>query len=147
MKYRTIEIDLDIHKLIEAERLSFEETPNLALRRLLDLPSPESTEEKQSSPFEHGRPWRMGNVEVPHGSLARMEYDRGRQVYEGQFLDGKLVVDGRAFGTLSSAARSLAKTRNGQPAILNGWNYWQAKFPGEAEWRNMEDMRRNGSLS
>lgn len=142
MKFATIEIDFDIHRLIETERRGFEEPPYVALRRLLKLPEPEELEDKQPAPPEHGRPWRMGRVEVPHGSLARMEYDRGSQVYEGQFLDGKLVVNGRAFASLSSAARALATTRNGQPAILNGWNYWQAKFPGETEWRNLEDMRR-----
>ncbi len=145
MKFATIEIDFDIHKLIENERRGFDERPYVALRRLLKLPEPEKLGDEQTAPPEQGRPWRMGRVEVPHGSLARMEYDRGRQVYEGQFLDGKLVVDGQAFPTLSSAARALATTRNGQPAILNGWNYWQAKFPGETEWRNLEDMRRGRS--
>ena len=34
---RTIEIDFDIHKLIETERRSFAESPNMVLRRLLNL--------------------------------------------------------------------------------------------------------------
>lgn len=145
MKFATMEIDFDIHKVIETERRNFEEPSYVALRRLLKLPEPEKLEDKQSPPPEHGRPWRLGHVEVPHGSLARMEYDRGRQVYEGQFLDGKLVVNGQAFATLSSAARALATTKNGQPPNLNGWNYWQAKFPGETEWRSLEEMRRRRS--
>ena len=142
MRFATIEIDFDIHKMIEAERRGFEEPPYVALRRLLKLPEPETPADEQAPPPEHGRPWRLGRVEVPHGSLARMEYDRGNQVFEGQFLDGKLVVNGRAFPSLSAAARALATTKNGQPPNLNGWNYWQAKFPGETEWRNLEDMRR-----
>ena len=142
MRFATIEIDFDIHKLIETERRGFEEPPYVALRRLLELPEPEKLEDKQAPPPEHGRPWRLGRVEVPHGSLARMEYDRGNQVFEGQFLDGKLVVNGRAFPSLSSAARALATTRNGQQPNLNGWNYWQAKFPGETEWRSLAEMRR-----
>lgn len=143
MKFATIEIDFDVHKLIETERRGFEEPPYIALRRLLKLPEPEKLGDKQASPPEHGRPWRFGRVEVPHGSFARMEYDRGSQVYEGQFLDGKLVVNGLAFPSLSSAARALAKTRDGLQPILNGWNYWQAKFPGETQWRSLADLRRN----
>ena len=34
---RTIEIDFDVHKAIEAERQSFSEVPNAVLRRLLKL--------------------------------------------------------------------------------------------------------------
>ena len=37
VNYRTIKIDLDVHKLIETERLSFSEAPNDVLRRLLGL--------------------------------------------------------------------------------------------------------------
>ena len=38
---RTIEVDLDIHKLIETERRDFSEAPNTILMRLLDLGEPE----------------------------------------------------------------------------------------------------------
>lgn len=141
MKFSTIEIDFEIYKLIENERQGFEEPPYVALRRLLDMPEPQQLENSQSQPLEEGRPWRLGRVEVPHGSLARMEYDRGKQVYEGQFLNGKLVVNGQEYPTLSSAARALAKTKNGQTPNLNGWNYWQAKFPDETEWRSLDEMR------
>ncbi|WP_375395833.1 hypothetical protein [uncultured Sphingomonas sp.] len=141
MKFTAIDIDFDIYKLIENERRGFEELPFVALRRLLKMPEPDKKENQQSATAEDGRPWRMGRVEIPHGSLARMEYDRGRQIYEGQFLNGKLVVNGHEFPTLSSAARALAKTKNGQPPNLNGWNYWQARFPGETEWRSLDEMR------
>lgn len=71
-----------------------------------------------------------------------MKYDRGAQVYEGQFLNGQLVVNGERFSSLSAAANALAVTKDGRKTSLNGWNYWQAKFPGEAAWRSLKDMRR-----
>jgi hypothetical protein len=70
-----------------------------------------------------------------------MEYGRGTQVYEGQFLNGKLVVNGREFVSLSAAADALAVTKKGKKPSLNGWNYWKAKFPGESEWRALGEMR------
>ena len=135
-----IEIDWDIHKLIESERASFEEPPYLALRRLLKLPPPTRTRIKEGVE-SIGLPWIEDGVEVPHGSLARMEYLRGNQIYEGRFSNGKLVVDGKEFETLSAAAIALAVTRKGTKPSLNGWIYWKAKFPGESEWKSLNYLR------
>ncbi|MDP2620374.1 MAG: hypothetical protein Q8P46_09385 [Hyphomicrobiales bacterium] len=136
----SIEIDFDIHKLIETERRSFDEPPYVALRRLLKLPplDPRMTIE---TPRGEGRPFVQDGVEVPHGSLARMEYQRGSQVYEGQFLDGVLVVNGTSYLSLSAAADALAVTKDGGKTSLNGWLYWKAKFPGESRWRSLKDLR------
>jgi hypothetical protein len=135
-----IEIDWDIHKLIEAERRGFNEPPYVALRRLLHLPPvPETAAPKDI--IGVGIPWTEDGVSVPHGSEARMEYLRGAQVYEGQFLNGRLVVNGQAFDTLSAAASALAVTRDGSKTNLNGWQYWKAKFPGEKHWRSLADER------
>lgn len=136
-----IEIDWDIHKLIEAERGSFSEPPYVALRRLLKLPPPQPSNDNPP-PRSSGIPWSDGGVTVPHGSLARMEYGRGSQVYEGEFLNGRLVVDGQSFDSLSAAANALAVTKEGEKPSLNGWLYWKAKFPGDTEWRSLNDMRR-----
>lgn len=138
-----IEIDWDIHKLIEAERRSFDEPPYIALRRLLTLPPPKLPSASELRDIGTGLPWTGGGVTVPHGSLARMEYGRGEQAYEGQFLNGRLVVNGESFTSLSKAANALAVTKDGSKTSLNGWNYWQVKFPGEAEWRSLKDMRRH----
>lgn len=141
MKLATIEIDFDIHQRIEGERRSFDEPPYLALRRLLNLPAPTEAGKDNEDSSTDGRPWREGLVEVPHGSFARMSYQRGKQIFEGRFWDGKLVVDGRPFDTLSAAASALAVTKGGDHPNLNGWNYWEAKLPGETRWRSLAEMR------
>jgi hypothetical protein len=135
-----IEIDWDIHKLIEAERRGFDEPPYVALRRLLKLPAPEIRQARPSA--EVGLAWTEEDVTVPHGSDARMEYERGAQVYEGKFLNGRLVVNGRSFKTLSAAASAFALTKDGSRTQLNGWNYWKVRFPGETKWRSLGEMRR-----
>lgn len=135
---QSIEVDWDIYKMVETERRSFDEPHYAALRRLLKLPVL-TTSPKPGA--ETGRPWVEDGVEVPHGSLARMEYLRGRQVYEGRFLDGKLVAYGRSYEALSAAASALAQTKNGLKPNLNGWLYWKAKFPGESAWRSLGEMR------
>jgi hypothetical protein len=138
----TIEIDFDIHRMIENERRGFDEPPRAALRRLLKLPEENPLSTAVPSIAPHGRPWREGTVEIPHGSKARMSYQRGSQVFEGQFVDGKLVVNGREFHTLSSAASALARTKDGSVPSLNGWNYWEVCLPGQDRWIPMHVLRR-----
>lgn len=110
-KLMPIEIDFDIYKMIEGERKGFDEPQYLALRRLLKLPAVQVAEPVQEAPIGEGRSWREGLVEVPHGALARMEYDRGRQVYEGKFLDGRIVVGTGSYESLSEAAKALAVSK------------------------------------
>jgi len=143
MAYRTIEIDWDIHRAIVNEQHGFDEPPYKALRRLLGLPDASETKSPEAmvSLNDPGIPWREDGVEIPSGTKARMKYNYGRQVYEGHFHDGKLVVNGEEFDTLSNAASSLAVTKAGEKTQLNGWLYWEALLPGEKHWKRLEDMR------
>lgn len=143
MQLKTIEIDFDIHKAIEAERRGFAEPEYVALRRLLGLPEPELDMPDGTENFStsDGRPFVEDGVEVLHGSDARMRYQRGSQFYEGKFLDGMLVVDGTAYPTLSAAASDLARTRDGKKTNLNGWLYWEVRAPGTVRWHSMKDLR------
>lgn len=141
---QSIEVDWDIYKMVETERRSFDEPHFIALRRLLKLPPLKAPPKPEG---EAGRPWVEDGVEVPHGSLARMEYLRGAQVYEGRFLNGKLVVNGKSYEALSAAAIALAKTKSGSQPSLNGWMYWKAKFPGETVWRSLGEMRKSKQAS
>lgn len=61
-----IEIDWDIHKLIEAERRSFEEPPYIALRRLLKLPALKLSSASELRDIGTGSPWTDEGVTVPH---------------------------------------------------------------------------------
>ncbi|WP_311028227.1 hypothetical protein [Mesorhizobium koreense] len=138
MHLQKIDIDWDIHRLIEGERRGFDEPPYMALRRLLKLPELSTSADSVET---SGIDWSEDGVRVPHGSHARMSYLRGRQVYEGRFLNGKLIVNGQSFDTLSAAASALAVTKDGNTTNLNGWNYWEARFPGENKWRSLKEMR------
>lgn len=138
--FQKIDIDWDIHRMIESERRGFDEAPYMALRRLLKLPELEMGAISSATEAE-GLPWYEDGVTVPHGSLARMSYQRGSQVFEGRFLNGRLVVSGKNFDSLSAAANALAETKDGKKTQLNGWNYWEALFPGEKKWRSLKQMR------
>ncbi len=135
-----MQIDFDIHQMIEAESKSFDEPRNEALRRLLKLPPTPSVAAPSEPDTPRGKSYVSHGLEFPDGTLIKMEYDRGNQVYEGQVIDGKWVVDGRSFNSPSAAAGGLAITKKGPHTKLNGWNYWRVKRPGEAEWTLMIDL-------
>ncbi len=137
---KKIEIDFEVHQLIEAERKGFEEPENNALRRLLKLKE-HSKSQNCAGSEKKGRAFFEEGVEVPHGTLARMRYQRGSQLYTGRFLDGQLVAEGKAYSSLSAAACDLARTKDGKKTSLNGWLYWEIQLPGAEDWTPIDDLR------
>lgn len=138
-QFRTIEIDFDVHKIIEAERLSFDEKPNDALRRLLRLPPLASAKQSVPKAVNGQRPWSAEGVMLAHGTLLRMRYN-GRQ-HEGQIVDGKWVVEGKTFDSPSGAASGIATTKRGKRTRLDGWIYWEVKPPGDTSWTAIHALR------
>ena len=136
---RTIEIDFDIHKLIEAERRSFHETPNDALRRLLKLP--ETTKEASPPRAMNGHFPGRGKVWCYHTAKLRMPYGRPKTIYSGEIVNGEWVIEGQRFGSPSGAASGVAITGKGEKTRLNGWVLWEVQKPGEQEWTSLNRLR------
>lgn len=135
---RTVEVDFDIHKLIEMERRGFEDSPNAALRRLLGLPD---ANEIGEAPMRHGegRGWRSGEVHLPSGTELRMTY--GGRTHVGVVDGESWAVEGKRYNSASGAASGVALTKAGKHPRLDGWMYWEAKFPGSLEWLRLSDLR------
>jgi hypothetical protein len=136
-EFRTIEIDFDVHKRIEAERRGFAELPNTVLRRLLGLD--ESKSGTMSKMPGGGRSWASKGVLLPHGTDVRMEYN-GR-VYAGVIEDGSWIVEGGKYKSPSAAAGGVARTKDGGRTSLDGWIYWQVKRPGDTNWTAIRYLR------
>jgi len=134
---RTIEIDFDVHKIIEAERQDFSETPNDVLRRLLGG-HPEQSTMKSTDPTNN-RPWSGKGVTLPHGTELRMEHS-GRRHY-AEIENGQWLAEGKYYKSPSAAAIGVARTRDGRSISLNGWNYWYAKRPGDEGWVSIQKLR------
>jgi hypothetical protein len=136
---RTIEIDFDIHKLIEGERRSFAEAPNTVLRRLLKLePSKDS---QATAPIANGErgAWTGKGVRLPSGTELRMEY-RGKE-HRGVIRNSAWLVEGKSFKSPSAAAGGVAETKDGTNPSLDGWKYWQVKRPGDPVWIALGALR------
>ena len=138
---RSVEIDFDVHKRIELARQSFEESPNDVLRRLLgvgDSPVAFVSVPKAEGPI--GKAWSGKGVELPHGTLLRMEYNG--KVHSGVIENGVWSVEGTESASPSDAAASVARTKEGSKPSLNGWNYWQVKRPTDRTWRPINALRK-----
>lgn len=129
MKTNSIEIDFDIHKMIEADRRSFDETPNVVLRRLLGL---SEIREAVTKLEQSGRSWSSNGVELPHGTLLRATYN-GR-IHEGHIIDGIWRIENKDFKSPSGALKGVALTKKGTPPSVDGWAYWEVLFPETTEW-------------
>lgn len=145
---KTIEIDFDVHRLIELERSGFDEPENAALRRLLKLPEVvrpdalpkfESVGAVKSASGSKERPWSGKGIQLPHGTELRMEY-RG-QLVRGIIDDGSWLVEGKRTNSPSDAAGSAVVTKNGARPSLNGWIYWEVKRPEDAQWRTLKSLK------
>jgi hypothetical protein len=128
----TIEIDFDVYKELTARRESEEFTYNDVLRKLLDLPATSrSRGHRSSSPAPND--WISKGVRFPVGTEFRAQY-KGR-VYHGSVEAGALVVDGKRYSSPSPAAGEI--TGNS----VNGWTFWECRFPGEVSWRMIKSLR------
>lgn len=133
---RAIEIGLEVHKAIEAERRSLDEPENEILMRLLRLTPPERI---GASDAAAGKAWRKGSVELPDGTEVEATY-AGQHV-EGVIRNGEWVVQGRSFPSPSAALMGTVKTRDGRPVHLNGWMLWRVRRPGDAGFRRLDSLR------
>jgi hypothetical protein len=140
--FRSIEIDIDIHKCIETARARFDETPNEILHRLLKLKASAKQGNNGAHVEMHGAPsrsWSSKGVTLPHGTQLRMEYNGKGHV--GQIDNGEWLVEGTHFNSPSAAAGGVARTRAGKPPSLDGWVYWHVKRPGDARWIPLAALR------
>jgi hypothetical protein len=136
---RTIEIDYDIHRLIQLERRDFDEPEYVALRRLLKL-APPTDEARAASDRNRLRGWSKGGLTLPHGTELRMEYNG--VLHLGRIADGAWEVEGHRTSSPSGAASAVARTRDGDPVNINGKAYWQVRRPGDTDWIPYADLKR-----
>jgi hypothetical protein len=141
MQLRSIDIDLDVHRNIEAHRESFTETQNDILRRVFALPvvGRKASLPQGSAPPPASGDWSWKGVTLPAGTELRMTYN-GR-THTGVVAGGAWQVSGASYTSPSSAADAVARSREGNAVSLNGWTHWQVKKPGSNRWVLLDQLR------
>lgn len=149
----TVDIDIDVHRVIEAARRSFDESRNAILRRLLKIgaradaggkpdggdkgPSRRSPSMRAKSGGAEPGGWskldRYGkSIFLPDGAKIRAAY-AGKAVH-GEIIGGMWIVAGQAYNSPSAALNANVRTRDGNPVNLNGWRHWEVLIPGRSNW-------------
>lgn len=131
----TIDVDFDVYKAILLKRPVESITENDVLRQLLGLSSKISS--PVPPPATASGSWTCKGVTFPAGTLFRAFY-KGEE-YEAKVEDGALVLAGERYDSPSPAAASITKTS------INGWDFWECRFPGNSEWQVMKALRKQRS--
>lgn len=131
----TIDIDFDVYKEITARRKSEDVSENDILRELLGLPPKRA--ERPAFQTINPRDWITKGVTFPEGTEFRATY-KG-QTYTAKVEGGALVLNGTRYPSPSAAAVSITGS------AVNGWRFWEARFPGQAGWKIIEKLRKPGA--
>ncbi|TXL70748.1 hypothetical protein FHP25_33245 [Vineibacter terrae] len=139
--WKQIEIDIEVYKALEAARISFEETHNDILHRVLKI-TPSGRTESIAAPIISPREiaWSRNGVELPEGTRWRLVTTGAER--SGHVTAGYFDYQGTKFGSPSGLAMSLYRTKTGKTTNLNGWRYIEVSRPGEADWILLQDLLR-----
>lgn len=137
---KNIDIDLDIHKFIENERLTFTESENDILRRILGIrnenidqfPEENTSQNRSNQPSIY---WEYKGVRLPEGTKLRKK-SRYRE-YNAIIHNGQIFVNNKYYTAPSSAAMSV----NGGTSV-NGWEFWEYYDDINKRWYKLNQLRK-----
>ncbi|TAK84824.1 MAG: DUF2924 domain-containing protein [Betaproteobacteria bacterium] len=133
---RTIEVDFDVYKAITLRRTSEEVTENDVLRQLLGLPARKAATHEPA--LAAAGDWVTKGVRFPAGTEFRAAY-KG-QTHLARVEGGALLMGGKRFDSPSAAAMAITGNKP-----VNGWRFWEARFPGQAGWVPIAGLRKRSS--
>lgn len=135
-----IEVDFEVFKAITAKRPTENVTENDVLRALLGL---KPISEEMAGGMSMGgetdglapitKVWTCKSVRFPVNSQLRAKY-QGRTIQAEVQLDG-IHVNGKVANSPSQAAHFVTGTN------VNGWTFWEARFPGQQAWTPIQALR------
>lgn len=148
---RTIEVDWEVRQMIEAERRGYDDPPNAALRRLLEIDTPERPTDVSASARAHdigtsSASWNWKGVTLPEGTELRVAYSE--VLAGGHVAKGQLTFDGEGFKTPSRAVMAVVARRRGTSSApsINGWQYLQVLLPEENQFKPLSQVREERKL-
>ena len=130
-----IEIDFEVLKALMALRETEAVSYNDVIRDLLKLGNKAADTAPRSAPVSGAGDWICKGVRFPVGTEFRANY-KG-QTYDAKVEEGALVVNGTRTDSPSDAAKVITGTS------VNGWMFWECRFPGETGWRLIKGLRKS----
>jgi hypothetical protein len=77
--------------------------------------------------------WVTKGVTFPSGTDFRATY-KGK-THTGRVEAGRLMVAGKGYESPSAAAMAITNSP------VNGWTFWECRWPGEPNWRIIKGLR------
>ncbi len=130
-KTTPINVSIEVYKLIEQNRQSFEEAHDDILKRMFSIPaSSEKVAVKGQLNLGCG-------VSVPFGTLFKREYKHKEYIAEA--TDGGISLNGRKYPTINQATNAVSDSPQ------NAWTFWKIKRPQDSKWIPLDDLRKEVS--
>ncbi|MBW7995446.1 MAG: DUF2924 domain-containing protein [Candidatus Glassbacteria bacterium] len=127
-----IDVDFEVYKELFSRRKGEAVSFNDVIRELLGF---SVNEKKQSAHIDaSGKSWVRDGVELPHGTELRRTYKKTD--YYAVIENGAISFMGKLHDSPSGAAMEVTE------GPVNGWLFWDCKFPGKVEWINLDKLRR-----
>jgi hypothetical protein len=137
LQMRVIEVAEEVYRELQRRAEPFVDTPEDVIRRLLELDS----QSAPTAPAQTGEADLVSHAgRVPHGAQLRATY-KGRE-FTAEVLNGRVIWNGRAFDTLSSAAVGVIQSTGTKRGTENGWRFWQVREHQSAEWKPATEYQR-----
>lgn len=133
-KFVKIDVDEELHRFLETNRMSARDSHNDVLRRLLRMPAAEGEAQATAD-----GDWASHGVSLPNGTQLRITYN-GQTDY-GEIRDGAWWIYNTRYDSPSGAAGAVARSRRGGFAKVDGWRYWQVRRPGDGRWVPLGELR------
>jgi hypothetical protein len=124
----SINVSIEVYRLIEQNRLSFEETHDDILKRMLNLPIP------NEKPIIQGNFYLGSGISVPFGTLLRKVY-KGIE-YRAEIKDSGIWFNGKKYPTINQTVNAISDSNQ------NAWNFWDVKRPQDSEWIPLDNLRK-----
>lgn len=134
---RVIEVSDEVYRELQRRAEPFVDTPEDVIRRLLEV----GAQAPPAAPDPVGEADLVSHAgRVPHGAQLRATY-KGRE-FMAEVLNGRVIWNGRAYDSLSSAAVGVIQSTGTKRPTENGWRFWQVKDGNSTEWKPATEYQR-----
>ena len=125
-----IDISFDTYKALTMRRVTESVTYDDVIRKLLELPPATQPAQQVSN---DAKAWAYKGVSLPDGTALRANYKGATHV--AKISNGQWIQNDTPQTSPSAAAYAI--TGNS----VNGWDFWEARLPGEDRWRSLSKFR------
>jgi hypothetical protein len=135
MTMYAIDVDFEVYKQLTVRRATEDVSYNDVIRELLGLGQPKPASAAKEAEVPSPGEWIAKGIRFPVGTDFRANY-KGK-IYTARVEGGALVLsNGQRFDSPSAAAVSITGS------AVNGWRFWECRFPGRSSWQVIESLRR-----